>query len=128
MLDRAAVAAATMCDARPCPACTCPHDELDRTDVVYPYRHSDEVKARVDAARRELLHDQGRVKDRHLTKVGLYIRYRIRYPTRYRVRYVCYYSIYDVVYDIAQDILYDMNTSFSRSGASSTSQLLKMLA
>jgi hypothetical protein len=71
VLDGAEVAAATMCDTRQCPVCTCPHDELDRTDVAYPYRHSEEVKAKVEAARREHLDEEGRVKDRHQSKVSI---------------------------------------------------------
>jgi hypothetical protein len=63
VLDGAEVAAATMCDTRQYPVCTCPHDELDRTDVAYPYRHTEEVKAKVEAACREHLDDEGRVKD-----------------------------------------------------------------
>jgi len=34
VLDGAEVAAATMCDTRQCPVCTCPHQELDRTDKL----------------------------------------------------------------------------------------------
>ncbi len=44
VLDGAEVAAATMCDTRQCPVCTCPHDELDRTDKAFPYRHTETVK------------------------------------------------------------------------------------
>ena len=38
VLDGAEVATATMCDPRQCPVCSCPHDELDRTDKAYHYR------------------------------------------------------------------------------------------
>jgi hypothetical protein len=67
VLDGAEVAAATICDTRQCPVCTCPHQDLDRTDVAYPYRHSDEVKAMVmvNAARNENLDEHGRVKPQH---------------------------------------------------------------
>ena len=82
VLDGAEVAAAaTMCDTRQCPVCTCPHDELDRTDVAYPYRHTEEVKAKVEAARQEHLDDEGRVKDRHQSKVS------ISYTTSYTISY-----------------------------------------
>ena len=101
VLDGAEVAAATMCDTTQCPVCKCPHKELDRTDVSYPYRNKDEVQAAVEAARREHLDAQGRVKPRHQTKVqpihmlsytisyttSYTIRYRIRYRTRHRMRY-----------------------------------------
>ncbi len=36
VLDGAKVAAATMCDTRQCPVCTCTHQELDKTDKAYP--------------------------------------------------------------------------------------------
>jgi hypothetical protein len=49
VLDGAEVAAATMCDTRQCPVCTCPHQELDRTDKAYPYRITQNVKAMVEA-------------------------------------------------------------------------------
>ena len=71
VLDGAEVAAATMCDTRQCPVCTCPHQDLDRTDVAYPYRHSDEIKANVYAAHDEHLDAQGRVKPRHQAKVRI---------------------------------------------------------
>jgi hypothetical protein len=72
VLDGAEVAAATMCDTRQCPICTCHNDELDRTDVAYPspYRHTEEVKSKVEAVRQEHLDDEGRVKDRHQSKVS----------------------------------------------------------
>ena len=35
--------------------CKCPHNDLDRTDVLYPYRNKDEVQAAVEAARNENL-------------------------------------------------------------------------
>ena len=44
VLDGAEVAAATMNDTRQCLVCTCPHDELDRTDKAYPYLHTKEAK------------------------------------------------------------------------------------
>ena len=77
VLDGAEVATATMCDTRQCPVCTCPHDELDRTTKAYPYRHTEEVKAQVEAARREHLDDRGQVKVNHLSKV--LISYKISY-------------------------------------------------
>ena len=80
VLDGAEVAAATMCDTRQCPVCTCPHQDLDRTDVAYPYRHSDEIKAMVNAARDERLDAQGRVKPRHQAKVrNEFISYNMTY-------------------------------------------------
>ena len=69
VLDGAEVAAATMCDTTQCPVCTCPHKDLDRTDVSYPYRNKEQVQAAVKKARDEHLDAQGRVKPRHQTKV-----------------------------------------------------------
>ncbi len=37
VLEGAEVAAATMCDTTQCPVCKCPHKDLDRTEVSYPY-------------------------------------------------------------------------------------------
>ena len=98
VLDGAEVAAATMCDTRQCPVCTCPAKELDRTDVSYPYRHTEEVRAKVEAARREHLDDQGRVKDRHQTKV-CYISI-ISYTISYMISYTISCTVYNIVYDI----------------------------
>jgi hypothetical protein len=69
VLDWAEVAAATMCYTTQCPVCKCPHKDLDRTDVSYPYRNKDEVQAAVEAALNEHLDAHGRVKPRHHTKV-----------------------------------------------------------
>jgi hypothetical protein len=100
VLDGAEVAAATMCDTRQCPVCTCPHDELDRTDVAYPYRHSEEVKAKVEAARREHLDEEGRVKDRHQSKVS--ISYTTSYTTSYNISYTMSYTMsYTISYTMS---------------------------
>jgi hypothetical protein len=129
VLDGAEIAAATMCDTRQCPVCTCPHGELDRTDVAYPYRHTEEVKAKAEAARREHLDDEGRVKDRHQSKVSRNaIGCRIRYRIRHRIRYIVLNIVYDIVYDVVYNVVYDIVClllflhRFSRSsGDSSTS-------
>ncbi len=36
--DGQEVGVALMCDVNQCPVCTCPHDKLDRADMLYPYR------------------------------------------------------------------------------------------
>ena len=87
VLDGAEVATATMCDTRQCPVCTCPHDELDRTDKAYPYRHTEEVKAQVEAARREHLDDRGQVKVNHLSKVLISYTICIYYGISYTISY-----------------------------------------
>jgi hypothetical protein len=50
VMDGQEVGAALMCDVNQCPLCTCPHSELDRTDVSFPYRDTESVKAAVKAA------------------------------------------------------------------------------
>ena len=70
-VDGAEVVAALLCDVNQCPVCTCPHSELDRTDISYPYRDSETVKRAVEeAARSEHLDEDGEVKDRHGDEVG----------------------------------------------------------
>ena len=123
VLDGAEVAAATMCDTRQCPVCTCPHNELDRTDVAYPYRHTEEVRAKVEAARREHLDDEGRVKDRHQTKVRSYATsyttsYATSYTTSYATSYTTSYTMSSMIF--SPDYVFSLR--FSRnSGDSSTS-------
>jgi hypothetical protein len=95
VLDGAEVAAATMCDTRQCPVCTCPHDELDRTDKAFPYRHTETVKAQVEAARREHLDDRGQIKPNHISKV-----------------FVCLHVVSDIAYDIVCNIGYDLMLHF----------------
>ena len=96
VMDGAEVAAALLCDVNQCPVCTCPHSELDRTDVSYPYRDTESVKRAISAARSEHLDDAGEVKERHKEEVTQYlvlyhtrhrVRYRIRYRQSYRIRY-----------------------------------------
>jgi hypothetical protein len=59
------VGAALMCDVNQCPVCTCPHSELDRTDVTYPYRNTESVKAAVKEAQEAHLDEDGQVLDGH---------------------------------------------------------------
>ena len=92
-MDGQEVGAALMCDVNQCPVCTCPHSELDRSDVSYPYRDTESVKAAVQAAQQEHLDDNGEVKDGHNEEVR---------------SHSCN-IIYDIVYDIVCDIVYDIN-------------------
>ena len=57
--------AALMCDVNQCPVCTCPHSDLDQTDVSYPYRDTELVKAAVKAAQAEHIDANGVVKPGH---------------------------------------------------------------
>jgi hypothetical protein len=52
-MDRQVVGAALMWDVNQCPVCTCPHSELDRTEVSYSYRNTGPVKAAVKAVQEE---------------------------------------------------------------------------
>jgi hypothetical protein len=70
VMDGAEVAAALLCDVNQCPVCTCPHSELDRTDISYLYRDTESVKQAVSAARAEHLDEDGRVKDQHNQEVN----------------------------------------------------------
>ncbi len=81
-----------------CPVCTCPHSELDRTDVSHPYCNTESVKRKVDASQSEHLDDDGEVKERHKDKIN-------QNHTRYHIRYrkCCLHIIYDIVSDIVPD-------------------------
>ncbi len=81
-MDGAEVDAAPLCDVNQCPVCTCPHSELDRTDVSYPYSDTESVKRAVSAARSEHLDDDGEIKERQKEEVTQYL---ILYHTRHRV-------------------------------------------
>ena len=48
-----------------CPVCTCPRSDLDQTDVSYPYRDTESVKAAVKAAQAEHIDANGEVKQGH---------------------------------------------------------------
>ena len=111
-MDGEEVAATLMCSTSDCPVCECPKDELDRTDMFYPLRHTEEVKAAVYDARKELLEKDGTVKQGNKAKVShtishmlshtishhkdiahdiaslsrYHIRYHIHYRTRYRIK------------------------------------------
>jgi hypothetical protein len=75
-----------MCDVN---VCTCPHDELDRTDVSYPYRDTETVKAAVKAALEQHLRvdDDGEVLAGHYAEVRAIsiVEYGMRNRTRYRL-------------------------------------------
>ncbi len=72
VMDGAEVAAALLCDVNQCPVCTCPHSELDRTDISYPYSDTETVKRSVEDARSEHLDENGEVKERHGDEVSYY--------------------------------------------------------
>ena len=100
-MDGEEVAATLMCSASDCPVCECPKDVLDRTDVFYPLRNTDKVKAAVYNAREELLEEDGTVKRGNKTKVlhtisyttslAIIQRYRTMLHTISRYKDVTYY-------------------------------------
>jgi hypothetical protein len=71
VMDGQKVGAALKCDVNQCPGpvCTCPHSELDRTDVSFPYRNTESVKAAVKAALEEHLDEDDQVLHGHSTEV-----------------------------------------------------------
>ncbi len=71
-MDGAEVAAALLCDVNQCPVCTCPHSELDRTDISYPYCNTETVNRLVEEARSEHLDEDCEVKERHGDEVSYY--------------------------------------------------------
>ena len=91
VMDGAEVAAALLCDVNQCPVCTCPHSELDQTDVAYPYRDTESLKRAVSAARSEHLDADGEVKDRHKEEVA---HFSISYPISCPISSTTSYLIY----------------------------------
>ncbi len=104
--------AALMCDVNQCPVCTCPHSELDRTDVSFPYRDMESVKAAVRAAQEEHLDEDGEVLDGHNTEVCktvLMYHVLISYTILYTISYMIYTISYKYNIDIVCDIVYDID-------------------
>ncbi len=70
VMDGTKVAAALLCYVNQCPVCTCPHSELDWTDVSYPYCNIKSVKREDNAAQSEHLDNDGEVKELHKDEVN----------------------------------------------------------
>jgi hypothetical protein len=101
------VGAALMCDV-----CTCPHSELDRTDVSFPYSNTESVKAAVQAAQEEHLDEDGEVIDGHNTEVRkavLTYHILILYTIMYMISYIMYTISYKSEFDIVCNIVYDIS-------------------
>ena len=96
-MDGEEVAATLMCSTGDCPVCECPKDELDRTDVFYPLRNTEKVRAAVYDAREELLEEDGTVKQGNKTKVSYMISHAISHA-------ISHHTYFDILYDIAYDI------------------------
>jgi hypothetical protein len=111
VMDGHEVDAALMCDVNQCPVCTCPHSKLDWTDVSFPYRNTESVKAAVRAAQEEHLDEDGKVLDGHNTeacKAVLMYHILISYTKLYTISYVMYTISYKYNVDIVCDIVYDI--------------------
>jgi hypothetical protein len=108
----------SMCDVNQCPVCTCPHSELDRTDVSFPYRNTESVKAAVKAAQEEHLDEDGEVLDGHNTELrkrckAVLVYHKLKlYTTLYTISNMIYTISYrynvDIVCDIVDDIDIDI--------------------
>ena len=96
-MDGEEVAATLMCSTGDCPVCECPKDELDGTDVFYPLRNTEKVRAAVYDAREELLEEDGTVKQGNKTKVSYMISHAISHA-------ISHHTYFDILYDIAYDI------------------------
>ena len=76
-MDGEEVAATLLCSTGDCPVCECPKEELDCTDKLYPLRHAKSVREAIDAAREELLEEDGSIKIRCKGQVSYTISYNI---------------------------------------------------
>ena len=70
-MDGDEVSNATMCPTTRCTSCWCPKLQMSDTDIVFPYRDTDEVRDKVAAERKRLLHRDGRPRDGCKQKVIL---------------------------------------------------------
>ena len=62
-MDGDEVSHATMCPTTRCTTCWCPKDQMSDTDVVFPYRNTEDVRSKVAQERKRLLHRDGRPRD-----------------------------------------------------------------
>ena len=63
-MDGDEVSSATMCPTTQCTTCWCPKAQLSDPDAVFPFRNTEEVREKVTAERRRLLHRDGTPRDR----------------------------------------------------------------
>ena len=63
-MDGDEVSSATMCPTTQCTTCWCPKARLSDPDAVFPFRNTEEVREKVAAERRRLLHRDGTPRDR----------------------------------------------------------------
>ena len=78
-IDRAEIAAATMCGTDNCPTCECPEAKLDCTKEAYPLRRTESIRKQVEQACAEHLMPDGTIKADHKEKVccSVYLTYDI---------------------------------------------------
>ena len=58
-MDGDEVANATMCPVTRCTTCWCPKDQMSDTDTAFPYRSTDELRAKLAEERKQLQHRDG---------------------------------------------------------------------
>ena len=70
-MDGDEVSSATLCPTTQCTTCWCPKGQLSDPDVVFPFRDTTDVRERLAAERKKLLHSDGRPRDRCKERVLL---------------------------------------------------------
>jgi len=70
-MDGDEVSSATLCPTTQCTTCWCPKSQLSDPDLVFPFRDTEDVRERVAAERKNLLHRDGRPRDRCKERVLL---------------------------------------------------------
>ena len=74
-MDGDEVSSATMCPTTQCTTCWCPKSQLSDPYVVFPFRDTEDVRERVAAERKNLLHRDGLPRDRCKERVWIYLSY-----------------------------------------------------
>ena len=70
-MDGDEVSSATLCPTTQCTTRWCPKNQLSDPDLVFPFRDTKDVRERVAAERKNLLHRDGRPRDRCKERVFL---------------------------------------------------------
>ena len=103
-MDGDEVSNATMCPTTRCASCWCPKQQMSDTDIVFPYRGTDEVRDRVAEERKRLLHRDGRPRDGCKQKVIL-LSYVCHTPVVY-MSYSCRISVILLSYTCHTPVVY----------------------
>ena len=114
-MDGDEVSNATMCPTTRCASCWCPKLQMSDTDIVFPYRGTDEVRDKVAEERKRLLHRDGRPRDGCKQKVILllYVCHTpvvfLSYSCRISVillSYVCHTPVVCLSYSCHSSVIY----------------------